>query len=329
MLHAAVVGLGWWGGVLVNSVQGGQDRKPSEKIRFVAGVARDLAKYEGFADRTGLPLFDNLAEVLRDPNIHAIVLATPHSAHHAQIVAVAKAGKHVFVEKPLALTRADAASAVAACREAGVSLAVGFNRRYAPAVVEMARRIKAGEIGDLVHLEGHQSVPIGFKMNAANWRGDPKDAPAGPMTPLGIHTLDGMISLAGPVCNVHAFSERRKVSVAADDTTSMHLRFANGVTGYMASSTITGEYRRLFATGTKGWIELRSDVEITVRGLEGAPTTYRYPEVDKERALLEAFADTVAAKRACLMPADELVNGIAVLEAIVRSAATGQAVTIA
>ena len=64
MLNAAVVGLGWWGGVLVNSVQGGQDRKPSDKIRFVKGVARDLAKYKGFAEKTGLPLADNLAEVL-------------------------------------------------------------------------------------------------------------------------------------------------------------------------------------------------------------------------------------------------------------------------
>lgn len=324
MLNVAVYGLGWWGAVLVKSVQG-----RSDKIRFTKGIVRDPAKYRDIAAQTGLSLTSSYDEVLRDPAIGAIVLAVPHTLHHDLILAAAKAGKHVFVEKPLALTRADAQSAVDACRAAGVTLGVGFNRRYAPAVQEMARRVRAGEIGDVLHLEGQQSVPIGFGLKPGNWRAVRGETPGGAMTLLGIHILDSMIHVAGLVQTVYATSERKKTPAEVDDCTTMHLRFASGATGFLASISVTAEFRRLQVFGTKGWIEIRSDNEITVKGIEAAPaTTYRYPEADKERGVLEAFADAVAARKGFVMPAEELVNGIAVLEAIGRSAANGQPVQL-
>src|SRR5437763_4515942 len=126
MLKLAIHGQGQWGKRLVDSV------KESERVRFVKVITRK----------------DDYARELADPAIEGVVLATPHSQHAAQIVAAAKAGKHVFVEKPFALTRASAQSAVDACRAAGVTLGAGFNRRYAPAFVEMRRRIRAGAIGE-------------------------------------------------------------------------------------------------------------------------------------------------------------------------------------
>ena len=323
MLSAAVVGLGWWGGVLVKSVQG-----KSDKIRFSKAVVRDPAKARDLAAGAGLALTTSLAEVLEDRAIDAIVLAVPHTLHHDLILQATRAGKHVFVEKPLALTRAHAESAVEACRAAGVTLGVGFNRRYAPAVRELVRRIQAGEIGEILHLEGQQSVPLGFGLKPGNWRALRGETPGGAMTLLGIHTLDSMIFAAGLVNSVHATSERRKTAAEVDDTTTLHLRFAGGATGFLASLSVTPEFRRLHVFGTKGWIELRSDHEITVKAIEGPPATYRYPEADKERGVLEGFADAVAARASFAIPADELVNGIAVLEAIGASAVSGQAVAI-
>ena len=127
-------------------------------------------------------------EVLRDPQIDAAVLATPHAKHHEQIVAAAKAGKHVYVEKPLTLIRASAEQAIDACRRAEVTMSIGFNRRHAPSFVEMLRRIRAGDIGDVLHVEAHFSGPTGYGLKPGIWRSTSVEAPGGGMTARGIHT---------------------------------------------------------------------------------------------------------------------------------------------
>lgn len=111
MISAAIIGLGRWGQNLVNSVQG-----KSDVIRFVAGATRTLSKAEAYAREKGLRLYDSYENVLADPKVDAVVLATPHTQHAAQIVAAAKAGKHVFSEKPIALTAKSAEAAVRAGR---------------------------------------------------------------------------------------------------------------------------------------------------------------------------------------------------------------------
>src|SRR5690606_11955052 len=113
MLNAALHGLGRWGNRLTDSL------KASSKIRIVKGVSRDPSRHAEFTQKYGAAVVADYAEVLRDPQIQAVVLATPHTQHHAQIVAAAQAGKHVFVEKPLTLKRAHAEEAVEACRKAG------------------------------------------------------------------------------------------------------------------------------------------------------------------------------------------------------------------
>ena len=110
MLRAAIFGAGHWGTRLIASVQG-----KSAKITFVTAVTRNPAGQKALVDRFGLALTSDTAAVLSDPNIDAVVLATPHSQHAAEVIAAAKAGKHVFAEKPFTLTRADAEDAIAAC----------------------------------------------------------------------------------------------------------------------------------------------------------------------------------------------------------------------
>ena len=110
VIRAAIVGLGSWGRNLVASVQG-----KSELIGFVAGATRTPAKAADFARQHGIALRDSYEQLLADPAIDAVVLATPHSMHTAQIVAAARAGKHVFTEKPLGLSREESAAAAAAC----------------------------------------------------------------------------------------------------------------------------------------------------------------------------------------------------------------------
>jgi predicted dehydrogenase len=320
----AIYGLGRWGNRLVESVQA------SEKIRFVKGISRDPAKHKEFSQKTGIKVVSSYGRVLKDPEIDAVLLATPHSLHMKQIIQAAKAGKHVFVEKPMTLTKKSAEKAVEACRAAGVTLGVGFNRRHAPSFLEMMNRIQAGQIGKVLHVEAAHSGPTGYGLKPDNWRATRAESPGGGMTARGVHTLDAMINIAGLVTSVYAFSDNRNLpaGVDMDDTTSLMVKFDSGATGYLSSVFVTAELYRVHVFGTKGWLELRGDTELTFRGIEGAPEKITLPAVDKEKAELEAFADAVAAKKPFAVPAEHAVNGAAVLEAIVASAKKGKAVAI-
>lgn len=325
MLNVAIYGMGNWGTRLIDSVQ-----NKSEKIHFACGITRDPAAHQATAQKYGMALSSSYADVLRDPKIDAVLIATPHSMHCQHIVEAAKAGKHVFAEKPITLTRATAQQAVDATKAAGVTLGLGFNRRYAPSFVEMKRRVLAGKIGELLHIEGHHSGPTGFRLKPGYWRSSRAESPAGGMTPRGIHTVDAMINLGGLISEVYAHSERRVLQppIDMDDTTSMLFRFKSGITGYFAVLFVTAELYRVHAFGTKGWFELRGDTELYTRGLDGNPQQIPLVAVDKERAELEAFADAVAAKQPYMVPPEQAVNGIAVIEAIVSSADSGKPVQV-
>jgi predicted dehydrogenase len=324
MVRAAIYGLGRWGNRLLDSV------RTSDKLRVTTGISRDPARHSELGKTAGIKIVASYAKVLKDPAIDAVVLTTPHTLHCKQIEQAAAAGKHVFVEKPFTLSRKTAERALEACEKAGITLAVGFNRRFAPSFVEMVRRIEAGEIGEVVHLEGQNSGPTGHSLKAGHWRATRKEAPGGGMTARGVHALDCMIRIAGPVASVYASSQKRALpaDVDMDDTTTMLLNFARGASGCLTTVFVTGDYWRLQALGTKGWLELRSDTELTARGLSGAPERIQLDAVDKERAELEAFADAVAAGRRLVVPREDIVNGVSVLESIEKSSAKGRRVDI-
>src|SRR6516165_7332170 len=197
MIDAAIVGLGRWGQTLVAAVQG-----KSDKLCFTRAVSRNPDRVRDIAARHGLELVDELTPVLADRAIDAIVLATPHSLHCEQTIAVAGAGKAVFCEKPLTLTKAAAERAVAACRAAGVVLGIGTDKRFFPAVSELLRLVKGGELGRMLHLEAHFSNEVAGTFSG--WRHSPDESPAGGMTGTGIHMLDALVALAGPVRRVQA-----------------------------------------------------------------------------------------------------------------------------
>lgn len=324
MVRAAIYGLGRWGRRLIEAA------RDSRKLTITTGISREPARHVEFAHGAGVEVVSSYANVLKNPDIDAVILATPHSQHYSQIVQAARAGKHVFVEKPFTLTRASAERAIDACKEAGVTLAVGFNRRYAPAFVEMMRRIQDGEIGEVLHVEGQNSGPTGYNLKPGHWRSTRKEAPAGGMTARGVHALDCLIRIAGPVATVYASSRKQSLpaEIDVDDATSMLLKFAHGASGCLTSVFVTGDYWRVFVLGTKGWLELRNDTELVARGLSGPPQVFTFAVVDKERAELEAFAQAIAAGERFLVSAADIVNGVAVLESIEKSSAKGKPVQI-
>ena len=323
MIRAAIVGLGRWGQTLVESVQ-----DKSEKIRFVCGVSRDPGRTREFGDKKHLALTNSFQAVLDDPDVDAVVLATPHSQHFREIVAAAKAGKHVFVEKPMTLSGQDAAGAVSACQQAGVALGIGFGRRLAPAFLEMQQVIAQGRIGDILHIEANFSGPTGYQLSKDTWRATKAESPSGAMTARGLHTLDGMIALNGPVQSVFAYSDRHKIDVEIEDTTSMLLRFANGTTGYLATIFATANYWRIHAFGSAGWAEMRGERSLVISDLKGKVETKDFDATSLERAILENFAQAAKSKGAFVVTGPQAINGIATLEAIGKSASSGKPVAV-
>ena len=185
MIRAAIIGLGRWGRSLVTSVQDNSD-----EIRFVLGHTRTRAKVEDFCQTRGVRLVEDFDAILSDPSIDAVVLATPHSQHAEQIKRAAAARKHIFVEKPITLDQASAQVAVKAARQAGVTLAVGFCRRFHPSIGELRQRLRDGRLGRIVGMVGQHTTSTSTFIPANNWRANPDEAPAGAMTAVGLHSLD-------------------------------------------------------------------------------------------------------------------------------------------
>ena len=319
MLNAAIVGLGRWGQRLVDAAY----TPASTKLRFIHAVARTPENVREYCDAHGLCLVQDFAQALADPALQAVVLATPHTQHAAQIVAAAAAGKHVFVEKPLTLDAASARAAAQACARAGVVLAAGHNRRFLPAYAEMKRIVSQAELGEILHLEGNFSGNFGLGYRPGAWRATQAESPAGGMTAMGIHIIDAFLDFAGPIASIRCESQRKVLEVDLDDTTSAFVRFVGGATGCLSTLTATGRIVRLQVFGTRGWLHMLDHHILEICDIEGKVRRIEYPQVNIERAELEAFADAVAGNAVYPVPVEEAVHGVAVMEAAVRSAACG------
>jgi predicted dehydrogenase len=315
MINAAIVGLGRWGQTLVASVQAESGQGSSDRLRFATAVTRDPERSRDFLERHGLKPVRSLDAALADPEIDAVVLATPHSQHADQITAVAGAGKAVFSEKPLTLTRAEAERAVAACRDARVVLGVGTDKRFFPAMQELARIVASGELGRLLHIEANFSNEVSATMFSP-WRDEPGESPAGGMTGTGIHALDAMIRMAGPVHRVQAQLLTHRPAPDPLDTISALLEFRSGVSGMLAAVRCTPLFWRVHAFGRDGSAEALGRTELVLRKSGEKPQVITLQEANSVRANLEAFADAVAGTAPYPIGTDEMVELVAAFEAI-------------
>ncbi len=340
MIKAGIVGLGWWGKTLVESTEN------SDAVRFTAGTTRTVTpEIEAFAKQKGLRLARNYEALLADPNVDAVVLATPHSMHAAQVIAAAGANKHVYCEKPFTLTKREAEAAVAAVRKAGVTLALGYNRRFHPEMTKLRDMIRSGELGTILHVEATMTGPNVLFINPAHWRADKTETPLGGLMPMGVHAVDGMIDLCGPIDHVFAQSFRRAAPIDADDTTSILLRMKQGMSGYLGTMTTTGPGFSFQVFGSKGWLRLEGVTHVAgassqerrtrlfgackFQPVKGEAKTWQAAAMDISRVALEAFAKAAAGGPAYPIPLDQVIDGVAATEAIIRSAASAKVERVA
>jgi predicted dehydrogenase len=330
MIRSAVVGIGWWGKHLIRRMA------ESDAIRARLAVDPNPAA-EAFAREHRVAYAPALEAALAERDIDAVILCTPHSLHTAQIAAAVAAGKHVFCEKPLALTRAEAERSVVLCRRAGLLLGIGHERRFEPAVKEVRRLLREGVLGTIMHAEANFSHDKLASMPKGDWRTSLTHAPAAGMTAMGIHLTDLMIELFGPVSEVYAATTSRMAYKDNGDVVSAHLRFASGATGYINAILVTPLYIRMTIFGSNAWVEVRNHthpdapgpVTLTVQHKDGRRESREYAWSDAVLENLELFARAIEGNADYPFTDAEKIANIATLEAICKSVAQNRPIAIA
>ena len=335
MLRTAIVGLGVWGETLVGAVAN------SASIRMVAAYTRSRSAHDReLAARHGLRLADSFEDILRDTGIDAVVLATPPSGHRDQIIAAARAGKHVFCEKPFTMTMADAVAATKATKAAGVTLGLGYNRRFHPSWIDLKGRIVRGELGTILHIECTMSLPNALTAPVDAWRASPAEAPCGGLFPLGVHAVDGFVDLVGPIDQVFCQSLHRAVPSDNDDTTSILFRMRDGMSAYLGIITAAaGSFRfQVYGSMATAYLTGRTHIvgdpsqqrrallfgHYVIQSVRGDRQEIEVPDFDFNRAELEAFAEAAQGGNAYPIPPSEMVHVVAVTDAIIDSARSGR-----
>lgn len=330
MLNVAVVGMGWWGKIIVPLL------KTSKKISVNTVVEVNAAGIADFAKQHQVKVVTDFNEVLKDPAIQAVVLCTPHTQHTEQIVAAANAGKHVFCEKPLSMTRADVLRAIKAVNDNKVALAVGHERRFEPPVIEAMKIIQSGELGTPLQIEANFSQDKFLALAADNWRLSGKEAPAGPMTATGIHLLDLSVGVFGEAERVFASVKQLGSQLVNGDTLAILVSFKNGGHALISAILATPFEGRFAVYCNKGWIEVRDKTHpeapegwVLTKTLRGGKKEVReFPPAPNVLANLEAFADAAEGRAPYPVPQSQMIANISALEAIFKSAATGAIVGV-
>jgi predicted dehydrogenase len=323
-VRVASVGLGWWGGVLADAVVA------SEGIELVSCFARDPQRRTAFAEKYGIDAADDLDALLADDTIDGIVVATPHSVRAGLIEQAAAAGKHVFVEKPLALNSSDARRCVDAARQSGVVLQVGHNKRRQTGNRLAHQRLADGELGQLQMIETNISGPLSFKPDLPEWRQTREECPAGGMTAMGVHMLDTILYLGGPVARVYCRSTQVAGKLAIDDVTMVLLELQSGALAYLGTMLAVPTTSAVAIKGTDAafWSEADGTRAFEQKRADPYRSEVSIEAIDTVKDEITEFARCIATGAQPETGGAQGALVVELFEAIVESAGSGTPVDL-
>ena len=294
---------------------------------LVSVVSRDQGRADSFAEKYGaVHATTSYDELLGRPDVDVVLITTPNSQHAEQVVAAARAGKHVYCEKPLATTVADAERAVAACKEAGVRLGMGFHNRAMPCFLEAKRVLESGIIGDPI--AAYVEVGAGAR-ELRGWRGDPALAGHGTMANVGVHLYDVLrFIMAAEITTVSAFldapdgqMERMSVATLVFDNGAIVQVNANEKTPYPRNDfVIHGSKGRIAGIGLT---RTSAGGEIQVLSADGETKTPFAPASRAHREALSGFCRSLVEGREPSPSGQDGLQIVRVVDAMARSARDG------
>jgi predicted dehydrogenase len=340
-VKVGIVGLGRWAKVLTRA------SLASDALQIVAGYSRSEENRAGFAKDFGIAVAPDLATVLANPDIKGVILTVPNEQHLPLAREVAKAGKHVYTEKPIASTLEEGLEIEALEKSYGVSVTVGHSARLMAGIRLIRAAIDSGELGRIGFMEANFSNERALELTPKMWRWYKARAPGGPLSQLAIHHFDVLHYLGGEI--VEASSMASKLSPAGaevDDQSMTLLRFADGKIGYVGSSWTSPGIFAVRVFGSKGLMHYEIDFGTwdTPSELHKSSTLYiqrgkdgyakrvpiEIPESDMFRAELDLFAESCRSGKANELSARNGNVAVAVVYAALRSIELhGKAVRIA
>lgn len=321
-LRVGSIGLGLWGGTLA-------DKGRLAGLELVSCFARNEESRRSFADERGCRPASSVEDLLADPDLEAVLIATPHSTHSDLVSEAAAAGKHVFVDKPFTLTVAEGKRAIAAAVAAGVVLQVGHNRRRQPANRRVKAMVENGDLGVVHYAEANLSYPKGLNPRTG-WRGEPDESPAGGMTGLGVHMADNLNYLLGRAARVAAFTKRIVGVSKLDDVTTATIEYHDGPLAFLGTSMVIPDIARTAVWGTGGAACNDKDGErFLTQGIGSKDwVEHEVETLDTVKDQLEEFAINVANGKAPETGGPEALEATVILEGIVESATRGTVVDL-
>ncbi|HUQ75237.1 MAG TPA: Gfo/Idh/MocA family oxidoreductase [Burkholderiales bacterium] len=322
-MKVACLGMGWWSDVLADAIQ------RSGKLTIVSCYSRSEDKRGKFAAKYGCKSARSYQEILDDRSVEAIINTTPNSVHLESTVAAARAGKHVFLDKPIANTISDARALTEACRRAKVVLALGYQRRRESHFRWVKDHI--GEFGKLVNAEANISRDRLGKIDLNSWRYTAEGMPGGVMLQIGIHYSDVLEYLLGPVKAVTGQFARLVLPGDNPDVASLILEHEGGALSTLnASYASASEYylMNIYGKERTAFYDMHSGLRILRRG-ETKASAVPCPENDTIVEELEEFMRAVRGDAHPEMDGERSTASLAVILAGIKSAREGRRVTVA
>ncbi|TDJ43976.1 MAG: Gfo/Idh/MocA family oxidoreductase [Gammaproteobacteria bacterium] len=323
-VNVGIAGIGWWSGVLAAVIEN------CDTLDLRACYTRSKDKAATFAAKFNCQAVDSYEAMLALDDLDGVILTTPNSAHRAGAEAAARAGKHVFVEKPISNTLEDGRAMIAACEASGVVLAVGHSYRRHGALRHLRRLIDDGELGRVSLAEGVFSNDNGLKLKPGLWRSDPAEIPGGCLMQIGIHQIDNLLYLLGPVSDVQAYFNRLETEPDVEDVTAVLMRFESGAVGYVAADYISARRFTLAVHGTKAnaYFDMDNDGLRLQRTGETKPLPVEYEPIDHLRAELEDFANAILTGAGPEIDGHRAMVPLAIVLAAGRSSAEGRSIAL-
>jgi predicted dehydrogenase len=321
-MKVACLGMGWWSDVLADAI------KRSGKLEIAACFSRSKEKREKFAAKYGCKAAASYEQILEDKSIEAIINTTPNSVHRETTVAAAKAGKHTFLDKPIANTIADARALTDACRKAKVVLALGYQRRRESHFRWVKENLD--KFGKLVNAEANISRDRLGKIDLGSWRYTAEGMPGGVMLQIGIHYTDVLEYLVGPVKAVSGRFVRLVLPGDNPDVASLVLEHENGALSTLnASYASASEYylMNIYGKEASAYYDLHSGLRWLKRGASAAQAV-AVKKNDPIVEELEEFTRAVRGDGEPEMDGERSTRSLAVLLAGIKSAKEGRRVEV-
>ena len=324
-LRVASLGMGWWSDVLADAIN------RSGKLKITACYSRSEEKRAAFAAKYGCRAVPRYEAILDDKDIEAVINTTPNGVHLETTRAAADAGKHVFLDKPIANTVSDGRRITEICRKARVVLALGYQRRRESQFRWIKRQIDEGLFGKLVNAEANISRDRLGKIDLGSWRYQAAGMPGGVMLQIGIHYTDVLEYLLGPVKAVSGRFARLVLPGDNPDVASLVLEHENGALSTLnASYASASEYylMNIYGKEATAYYDMFEGLRMLKRG-EEKPVKVPFANKDTIAEELEEFADAIRNGGAPEISGEYATTSLAVIRAGIVSAREGRHVEIA